>query len=424
MTSVALYSVRTVPTAPPGKGRGRTLASYLLMPRPKDLVKGLLIPTTYALGVLAGGHVSGASLIRALVVLAAVELLVYPARYQWNDVRGFVADQHHPGGDRGRLPGPLSRARPHVVASSAVAGARLMVTLVLMVAVPEAAGVLIFAMLGVFGVAVLYEVLRSVGTGRTGRIPAPLTAGVVALWIVVGAGYVVRGLTGLALAIDVTDRPALLAAAVLTLWAYGVAFVTSRWALEATAFAECDDGTVRWAAHSQNAKEHQLALVRWLPSRLSGCQTVGEWAPLAGRTPLTAPWNVAMLLAGVAAAVTGRLLCGPCPATQAAVVAVVGGTMTALALVAVRWRGAVSTAGVAVLLVAMVLIESPRPVVAVLPWALVMAAYLFFSTRTMIKLGSQSPVAATASAVVTAVGRVVVGRPTWDAMHDESNGRV
>ena len=166
-----------------------------------------------------------------------------------------------------------------------------------------------------------------------------------ALWIVVGAGYVVRGLTGLALAMDVTDRPALLAAAVLTLWAYGVAFVTSRWALEATAFAECDDGTVRWAAHSQNAKEHQLALVRWLPSRLSGCQTVGEWAPLAGRTPLAAPWNVAMLLAGVAAAVTGRLLCGPCPATQAAVVAVVGGTVTALALVAVRWRGAVSTAG-------------------------------------------------------------------------------
>ena len=40
-----------------------------------------------------------------------------------------------------------------------------MVTFVLMVAVPEAAGVLIFATLGVFGVAVLYEVLRSVGTG-------------------------------------------------------------------------------------------------------------------------------------------------------------------------------------------------------------------------------------------------------------------
>ncbi|MDP9165253.1 MAG: hypothetical protein M3O32_04215 [Actinomycetota bacterium] len=78
------------------------------MPRPKELVKGLLIPTTYALGVLAGGHVGGASLIRALVVLAAAELLVYPARYQRNDVRGFVADQHHPGGDRGRLPGPLS----------------------------------------------------------------------------------------------------------------------------------------------------------------------------------------------------------------------------------------------------------------------------------------------------------------------------
>jgi hypothetical protein len=55
-------------------------------------------------------------------VWAVLELLVYPARYQWNDVHGFVADQQHPGvQDRGRLPGPLDRARERVLASSAVA---------------------------------------------------------------------------------------------------------------------------------------------------------------------------------------------------------------------------------------------------------------------------------------------------------------
>jgi hypothetical protein len=43
------------------------MVAYLLMPRPKDLVKGLLIPITYVLGLLGGGEVSGASLLRAVV---------------------------------------------------------------------------------------------------------------------------------------------------------------------------------------------------------------------------------------------------------------------------------------------------------------------------------------------------------------------
>jgi hypothetical protein len=40
-----------------------------------------------------------------------------PARYQWNDIRGFVAGQHHPAErDRGRLPGPIERVRARVAA--------------------------------------------------------------------------------------------------------------------------------------------------------------------------------------------------------------------------------------------------------------------------------------------------------------------
>jgi hypothetical protein len=47
----------------------------------------------------------------------------------------------------------------------------------------------------------------------------------------------VRGLTGLGLVIDVTGHVLLAAAAIVTLWVYGVAFVTSRRALEGLAFA-------------------------------------------------------------------------------------------------------------------------------------------------------------------------------------------
>src|SRR4051812_41147261 len=138
----------------------RSLVSYLIMPRPNDLVKGTLIPVTYLLGVVAAGGVAVESLTRAGVTVAAVELLIYPARYQWNDARGFVADQRQPDSSaRGRLPGPIAHARPHVLTSCAVAARRLVAVAVLVVALPAVllGGVLAFATVGIFGVAAVYE---------------------------------------------------------------------------------------------------------------------------------------------------------------------------------------------------------------------------------------------------------------------------
>src|SRR3954451_8526144 len=106
-TSPQRYPQPRAAAEPRPAGR-RTLAGYLLMPRPKDLFKALLMPLTFGLGVLANGRVSGQTRVRARVALAVLELLVCPARYQCNDVRGFVADQRHPAEkDRGRLPGPV-----------------------------------------------------------------------------------------------------------------------------------------------------------------------------------------------------------------------------------------------------------------------------------------------------------------------------
>jgi hypothetical protein len=110
--------------AAPVRG-GRSPAGYLLLPRPGDAVKALLMPLTFGLGVLAQGGTDGRGLLRALLVLLVLEFLIYPARYQWNDIRGFAADQSHPGeSDRGRLPGPLSMARRRIAASATVAAAR------------------------------------------------------------------------------------------------------------------------------------------------------------------------------------------------------------------------------------------------------------------------------------------------------------
>lgn len=182
MLVVTVIGMQTRRVLEPAGAGQRPMISYLLMPRPKDLVKGWLPAVTYVLGVLSTGEISAQSIARALLVLAAVELLIYPARYQWNDIRGFVADQNHPAASRrGRLPGPLSKARDRVTASGMVAAAKLAITGLLIVLLPglQLAGVLTFAVVGVFGVAILYEAVRSTSTGKSGAIPPPVRPGVV-----------------------------------------------------------------------------------------------------------------------------------------------------------------------------------------------------------------------------------------------------
>jgi hypothetical protein len=406
----------------------RSLASYLLVPRPKDLVKGLLIPTTFVLGSLGVGGFTGMSVLRAVIVLIAVELLIYPARYQWNDIRGFASDQQHPSSkDRGRLPGPISRARAHVGASCAVMAARLVLVGLLVALLPglDLGPTLGLATLGVFGVAVVYEMLRSTSTGRTGDIPAPMSAGIVSLWITAGAGYAVRGLTGLALAIDLTVRPSLAVAAAVTLWAYGVAFVTSRWALEATAFASVVDGQIVWHAHAGQAREHLLALVRWLPKRLdTGCSDVRDWAPLRESRSLLAPWHLALILAGGAAALSGLLLCGEGLSGRAVGLTAVGILATVVIVLGAPWRAMLIVTGGAALFISLVVMGAPHPHLGVLPWLLLMGAYLFYSTRTLRLLGRPSPLGVAISRLASNTGQYVVGEATWAAVTDDSQSRM
>jgi hypothetical protein len=404
------------------RGR-RTLAGYLAMPRPKDLFKALLMPLTFGLGVVANGGVSGQTLLRAVVVLAVLELLVYPARYQWNDIRGFVADQCHPAEkDRGRLPGPLHNGRRHIVASSLVAAGRLALTAVIAL-LPglRMGGVLLAMTIGVFGVAIAYEALRAVATGRTDEVPPRITAGLVLLWLTVGAGYVVRGLTGLALVTDLGHRPALGLAAAITLWAYGVAFVTCRWAIEATAFARLQGDRVSWSAEAGHAREHLLGLVRWLPTRAGPhCFTdpyhrsAASWAALRGGTPLSAPWNLAMIVAGAGAALTGRLLTGPTTAVQATVSAVLGALVAVGVVPAARKRMLAVAIGAAVLLTGFALQSTGAPVVALLPWLAVVTAYVYFISHSMRTMGLWGKrLRAGLREVLAPAARLALGRETW-----------
>ncbi|MDT5145454.1 MAG: hypothetical protein QOC58_99 [Mycobacterium sp.] len=407
--------------------RERAMAGYLLIPRPKDVVKGWLVVTTYTFAALSAGELNPAFVLRAVLVVAVVELLVYQARYQWNDVRGFVADQNHPSSRaRGRLPGPVTRAHAHVSASCAVAGLLLAATGALIVAFPglHLGGVLGFAVVGVFGVAIAYELLRSLSTGRSGLGLPRIRPGLVLLWLTVGAGYAVRGLVGLALAVDLWKRPTLLLAALVTLWCYGISFVTARWAVEATAFAAIRDGRVNWNARSDQAREHQLALSRWIPSRVAADVTdTSVWAPLAERTALTAPWNLATVAAGTAAALTGRLLAGACSVHDGLAIAAVGAVTTLAAVCTPRRRTPVVAVAALLLLGALALLNSSITLLAVSPWVVLMGAYVFFTSRTVAKLSRGSRLTRLARRVVAAIACAVVGRSTWQAMRRSAEER-
>jgi hypothetical protein len=375
-------------------GGGRTLRSYLLLPRPKDSVKWWILPLTFALGVLASGGVSATELARAAVVWFALELLIYQARYQWNDVRGFAADQAHPdAASRGRLPGPIERARPHIAASLAVAMARLAAAAGLIVLLPslDLATPLVALAVAVFGVAVVYEALREHATGRSSEVPPALRPSIVALWVFVGAGYAIRGVAGLALAVDLGGEPTLAVAAVITMWSFGIAFVTARWALEALAFARADGGRLEWSVRREQAREHTLALARWIPlpppdSRASDWRPAA-WHALAGHTAASAPWNLAAVVAAGAAAATGLLLAGSVSDLAVAAAAVAGALAASAVLAAPRRQGLVLAALAATAIAALAAADAPRPLIAVLPWLAILGAHLFFKAQSLETLG-------------------------------------
>jgi hypothetical protein len=391
------------------------------MPRPKDLFKALLMPLTFALAVLATDGTDTRTLLRAAVVLVALEFLIYPARYQWNDVRGFAADQRHPDeADRGRLPGPLDRGRAHVTASCAVAVGRIALTAALPLLLPglHLGGLLLFVVVGVLGVAAAYEALRAAATGRGGAVPPPIRPAIALLWITVGAGYVVRGLTGLAVVVDLPRQPGLGGAAALTLWAYGIAFVTSRWAIESTAFARLRDGQVEWVASAGQAREHLLALARWLPTHADVQATSAkDWAAVRTRTPVLAPWNVAMIVAGGSAAVTGLLLTAPASPGATAVAMTTGALAALAAVVAGRGRGVAVALGAVALVAVLMTQDTTAPVLAALPWLALMSAYLRFSGQCLRTMGAAGErLRAGLRSALAPAGRLLIGRETWNAL--------
>ena len=371
------------------------LAAYLLVPRRDAWGKALMAPACFVAAACSTGHFGGWG--RFAVLWLVLEVLIYPARYQWNDIAGVDADQRHPEARaRSRLPAgstPQSRRRS-IRLSWLAAAARVLAALLVGWLTGLTAQVLVLAG-AVFAIAAAYEWLRAP------RSRLWTSARVVAVWLAVGLGYVVRGGLGLSTG-GLAWGSAAMIAGLVTLGAFGVMFVLLTWALEATSYCSAgDDG--RWHARPElAAKPHLAALLPHAgrPLEAGGMppdegRYCGADRVLRGGTRLSAPWNLALLVAAASGAVTGAALARPHAAgavawAAAAAAGLAGGVVLARCRSA-RGRWAVAAGWFLVVVVAGLLARPGLPVLAGVPWLVVAGLYCTFCGWSYRDLVAASP---------------------------------
>jgi hypothetical protein len=358
---------------------GRGLTAYLVHPRPDAWAKALLAPACFVVGAIGAGGFAGWP--RFVILWLVFELLIYPARYQWNDVRGIDADQCHPEGvARSRLPvGTTAQARRRSVRLSAAAAALR---------------ILAAALIGI--VAACYEYLRALPARRS---RAPAGAQAVAVWLAVGLGYLVRGGLGLAGAGLAWDNMAMVAGLVCVA-SFGIMFVLLTWALEAASY--CEAGADGWHPRPDLSGKPHLALLlrhlRWpIQGARAGPVTGGSCADEPVLRPgarMTAPWNLALVGAGAYGTVEGLALARPATDGLGCYLALGVAGLAGAGLLA-RCRGQrsrwVVTAGWVPVLVAAALPARPAlPVLPGLPWLVIGGVYTAFcgwSYRDLLTMG-------------------------------------
>ena len=250
--------------------------SYLLLPRKDDLAKAAVFIIPWILGTVVFGLSRGYGLAEYLrsfwlgvFVIVAFELLVYQARYQWNDLRGANQDPRHPAArDRRRLPAGWERAS-------------LAVLVVRLLAAAYVANVffrhsddanLMYAILTVpFLIALPYEYARAKSDQEPAafdRRPGRWQIGVYAL---IGLGYGTRATLGVLVAALLGADPVLLLliflAAALAASADTVRYWAKESAVENALEQETGETTVR---------AHVAPLHRYIADRSTGLSGLGR----------------------------------------------------------------------------------------------------------------------------------------------------
>jgi hypothetical protein len=378
-----------------GRHAAPGLTAYLLVPRRDAWGKALMAPACFVAAACSTGHFGGWA--RFTVLWLVLELLIYQARYQWNDIAGVDSDLRHPeAGARSRLPvGSTPQARRRSIGLSWLTAAARILAALLAGWLTGLTGQVLVLAAAVFAIAGSYELLRA------SRYRNWTLVRVVAVWLAVGLGYLVRGGLGLSLG-GLAWGSAAMVATLACLGAFGIMFVLLTWALEATSYCTADDDGGWHARPELAAKPHLAALLRHVAGPLDGAgpppgasRYCGADRVLRGGSRLSAPWNLALLAASASGGVSGAALARPHAAgTVAWIVAAAAGLAGGVALArrrSSRGRWAVAAGWFPVLVVAGLLAHPGRPVLAGLPWLVVAGLYCMFCGWSYRELVTASP---------------------------------
>lgn len=421
------YSLEPRSKGSPVKRTGRSLWSYLLFPRPGELVKWLFVPACYAIGTTTILDVQPPlpSTSTFLVAWLVFEYTTYQARYQWNDVRGFAADRTHRfASARARLPvarGPHGEVRA-VFWSLVVLVLRIAASVAVVLTDPFGTGpFVLLASAAAWALAIVYELLRS------GRSDGAVRS--TAIVVVAGGGYAVRAILGFSLAAggQLTWAPAVLLS--VSAWAFGVMFVAMTWLLDAYASTRIEPGSgisrpvyfpQTATGRSLLSKPHFLLLLRSIghPVPCQGRpleQLNGESEhPMRGARDPRLPWNIALVLAATTG-IAGLLTLMPLPSkVSAPSILITLGASLLVCAAPTPYRGALPLALGGLLLWFPFSMQGWTTGVAGLGlWVVVVGLYLAFRSSSYADL-TVAPIRSTI-AVIDGAGSLLLGS-SWELL--------
>lgn len=292
---------------------GRSLGLYLILPKPRDLVKAAIPICAFIVGLLGTNWRQWPELITPfLTCVLVIELLLEQARYLWNDIRDIGHDLNHPQATL-RHNFPRTEHLRHAIILG-LAGAFLRVYFAVAIALQIGkTGYVIFATGAcIFLIGIVYEWLRS-------RRPKTHLGRSVVSWAIyfwIGSGYAVRAGYGLYLSGwkpqggGATTNADLLSGWIWILafaWILGCMTVTMTWLVDAGAYCSATD-RIQKARHIRVAfalkeKPHELHLLGTLNRTIyvdaSGPHSQPSWEDepiLAAVRHWFTPWNIALPL--------------------------------------------------------------------------------------------------------------------------------
>jgi len=225
---------RDAPRASVGE---RSLVSYLVLPRPVDLVeKGLIIPLAWILSAVVFRTFDWSTLQDVLAVMVVFELLLYQARYLVNDMRGIRVDGVYSAFKlRTRFPPSTGRMGVQAALVSGVVRVSLAVWLTTRVVDPVVQAPILVAAGALLAHTIVYEGFRTAESSITGKLLLALTPRRAAIFLLGGVGSAIRASLGIVLGqIHRPDRDltfVALAAVAMTLFAS--MYVSMQWTLDA-----------------------------------------------------------------------------------------------------------------------------------------------------------------------------------------------